>query len=468
VTGDRMRNRKMSLSVDRRRVAVMREGPVEKGPVLYIMARDQRVDDNWALLFAQENAIAASRPLMVAAAPMADHNNSGLRQVRFSLDGLKAVEKKLSRLQIPMLMFAGRPETKLPVLVRRLSASAVIFDFSPLRRAREWREGIAAHLTIPVYEVDAHNIVPCRHVSAKQEYAAYTLRPKINRQLPEFLTDFPNMVKHPFTASIERPEIDWRKIESLLVSDRGIEPVELWEAGEKPARLILDRFLSKKLPNYGEGRNNPNLGAQSDLSPYLHFGQISAQRIALEAQRYDSDIKAQEAFLEELIVRRELADNFCYYNRAYDTVDGFPDWARKTLDDHRLDPRPYIYNIEQLDAAATHDDLWNAAQMEMVQTGKMHGYLRMYWAKKIMEWSISPETALDAAIYLNDKYELDGGDPNGYAGIAWSIGGVHDRPWFEREIFGKIRYMSYGGCKRKFDIEQYAARVAGVKVTVRP
>jgi deoxyribodipyrimidine photo-lyase len=218
-------------------------------------------------------------------------------------------------------------------------------------------------------------------------------------------------------------------------------------------------FLEKRLEKYSEERNDPNASAQSDLSPYLHFGQISAQRVALEARRFDSNIAAQEAFLEELIVRRELSDNFCYYNARYDAFDGFAEWARKTLDEHRSDPRPYLYDVDTLEATATHDELWNAAQTEMMVTGKMHGYLRMYWAKKILEWSPSPEEALAAANYLNNKYELDGNDPNGYVGVAWSIGGVHDRAWSEREIFGKIRYMSLSGCKRKFSVDKYVARV---------
>ena len=190
-------------------------------------------------------------------------------------------------------------------------------------------------------------------------------------------------------------------------------------------------------------RNDPLKNGQSGLSPYLHFGQIAAQRVALEVMGSAGPTDARKAFLEELIVRRELSDNFCFYNPRYDRVDGFPAWARATLDRHRRDPRDYLYTPEQFEQARTHDDLWNAAQREMVRTGKMHGYLRMYWAKKILEWTPSPEEALKIAITLNDRYELDGRDPNGYAGIAWSLGGVHDRPWGERKVFGMIRYMSY-------------------------
>ncbi len=159
--------------------------------------------------------------------------------------------------------------------------------------------------------------------------------------------------------------------------------------------------------------------------------------------------------MEELIVRRELSDNFCFYNSDYDQFSGFPEWAQKTLNEHRGDKREFIYSLEQFEHGKTHDDLWNAAQLQMVLTGKMHGYMRMYWAKKILEWTGSPEDALEIAIHLNDKYELDGRDTNGYVGVAWSIGGVHDRAWQERPVFGKIRYMSYAGCKRKFDVSTF-------------
>ena len=213
----------------------------------------------------------------------------------------------------------------------------------------------------------------------------------------------------------------------------------------------MQSFINNKLVDYDERKNNPNYQQLSNLSPYLHYGQISAQRIALELERFDNT----DSFLELCIIRRELSDNFCHYNEQYDVYGGFPEWAKQSLDEHRNDSREYIYNKEQFENSATHDDLWNAAQNEMKIKGKMHSYMRMYWAKKILEWSNDPELALQIAIDLNDKYSLDGRDPNGYTGIAWSIGGVHDRPWFERPVFGKIRYMNFNGCKRKFDTENY-------------
>lgn len=229
--------------------------------------------------------------------------------------------------------------------------------------------------------------------------------------------------------------------------------------GEDEALRVLQSFITRKLDRYETERNDPLKDCQSNLSPYLHFGQISPQRVALEVKRSSASEPAKEAFLEELVVRRELSDNYCYYTPNYDSFEAFPEWARKTLNDHRADRRSYLYSQEELETGATHDDLWNAAQRQMTIRGKMHGYMRMYWAKKILEWTASPEDALSVALHLNDRYELDGRDPNGYTGVAWSIGGVHDRPWGERKIFGKIRYMSYNGCAAKFNVKRYIEEV---------
>jgi deoxyribodipyrimidine photo-lyase len=218
------------------------------------------------------------------------------------------------------------------------------------------------------------------------------------------------------------------------------------------------------LNGYAEKRNDPNLSWQSGLSPFLHFGMISARSVAIAVKGSSAPAVDKEAFLEELIVRRELSDNFCFYNRKYDQVDGFPSWAKETLREHLRDQRDYVYSEDDLERSRTHDPLWNAAQTQMVREGKMHGWLRMYWAKKILEWSQTPEEALRIALNLNDRYEMDGRDPNGYVGAAWSIGGVHDRAWNERPIFGKVRYMNLNGARRKFDVDQFVSRYVEVKV----
>jgi deoxyribodipyrimidine photo-lyase len=240
--------------------------------------------------------------------------------------------------------------------------------------------------------------------------------------------------------------------------DREIGPVETFRGGTRQARRRLGRFVAERLIAYEEARNHPELNGSSQLSPYLHFGHIGPREVALAIRGSDAPDVAKEAFLEQLIVRRELAVNFVRHNGSYDRLAGCEAWARQTLRRHRFDRRPYLYTEEQLDSAATHDSLWNAAQREMVSTGWMHGYMRMYWAKKILEWTADPEEAFDLAVRLNDRYELDGRDPNGYANIAWAIGGKHDRPWPPRPVFGTIRSMTYASTCRKFDAARYVAR----------
>jgi len=281
--------------------------------------------------------------------------------------------------------------------------------------------------------------------------------------LDEFLEDFPAIRANNIEGKIKHQETDFESLIKDIKIDRSVGEVKSIEPGEEGAKKILDAFLGGGIEGYGSKRNNPDNDIQSGLSPYLHFGSISAQKAAMEVLASSAAGQDKDAFLEELIIRRELSDNYCYYNPRYDDFEGFPRWARNTLDDHRGDPREYIYPADKLEGSATHDELWNAAQSQMVITGKMHGYMRMYWAKKILEWTPSPEEAQEIAIYLNDKYSLDGRDPNGYTGIAWSIGGVYDRAWGERPVFGKVRYMSYNGAKSKFDIKSYIKKVEDLR-----
>ncbi len=448
--------------VNDKRTKVIRHGREITGPVIYAMSRDQRVNDNWALLYARQLAVERKQPLIVACPIAADYPDAPGRQLDFMISGLREVAVRLFRLRIPFVASQQPAAHALHSLIESIGAGALVCDFNPLKESRSWKTRLAEITQLPIYEVDAHNIVPCREGSNKQEYAAYTIRSKIHKKLNEYLDDIPTLKKHPFPLASSDFSEEWSTIDEII-SDRAIDNTGApYKPGEAAAQKQLRLFLSKKLIGYNTLRNNPAVAGQSDLSPYLHFGQLSAQRAAFEAQKYDTDIASQEAFLEELIVRRELADNFCFYNDSYDSITGFPQWAQKTLNEHRRDLRLRLYDRDELENAVTHDELWNAAQIEMVITGKMHGYMRMYWAKKILEWSPSPRDALSHAIYLNNKYELDGHDPNGYAGIAWSIGGVHDRAWSEREIFGKIRYMSYTGCRRKFPVDDYVNRIAAL------
>jgi deoxyribodipyrimidine photo-lyase len=440
--------------MNEKRIRLLQNGSENSGPVIYWMSRDQRVHDNWALLFAQQVALQRGKELIVLFSIVPEYLEATLRQYEFMLKGLMDVEKELKRYHIPFFILQGNPPTVIPKFIKERYASNLVADFDPLKIKRKWKNETAKKIDIPFYEVDAHNIVPCFYVSPKQEFGAYTIRPKIHKNLPEFLDEFPKLKKMKSSKSFSLNKIDWENVYSSLRVDESVKPVDWIKPGDKAAHKTLKDFIENKLDKYSELRNDPNADALSNLSPYLHFGQISAQRVALIVKGLGNH-PYSESFLEELIVRRELSDNFCYYNTNYDSFKGFPDWAKKTLNDHKKDDREYVYSLKQFEKAKTHEDLWNAAQIQLVNTGKLHGYMRMYWAKKILEWSKSPEDALKIAIYLNDKYEIDGRDPNGYTGCAWAIGGVHDRAWTERPVYGKIRYMNRNGAKRKFDIEKY-------------
>ena len=436
-------------------------GRDKKGPVVYWMSRDQRVGDNWALSFAQEMALERSSPMAVVFSLTEDFLGATIRQYGFMLRGLQEVEVALAERRIPFVLLRGDSGDAVSKFAEEHSVGAVVTDFSPMRTKRSWTGDVVERQDIPVYEVDASNIVPCWRASPKQEYAARTFRPKLRRLLPQFCGVPPEIRSHPHPLDLEGGT-DWDRILRDLKVDRSVPEVEWIKPGPRAAGMALDRFLREKLSVYHRDRNDPTIDGQSNLSPYLHFGQISAARIALESLGADADPTSRASFLEEVVVRRELSDNFCFYNPGYDSFAAFPDWAKKTLNDHRSDPREYLYCQKELERGETHDDLWNAAQKEMVHRGKMHGYMRMYWAKKILEWTESPEEAMRIAIYLNDRYELDGRDPNGYTGISWSIGGVHDRAWGEREVFGKVRYMSQRGARSKFDVDSYIEGVGSL------
>lgn len=444
------------------------------GPIIYWMSRDQRVEDNWALLYACEQAKKANAPVAVVFNLVPEYLNAGARQFGFMLRGLRQMEPKLKALNIKFFLLQGNPTETIPKLVNESEASLLVVDYSPLRLGRTWRSEVAEKLgdKCPVHEVDTHNIVPVWEASNKREYAARTIRPKINAKLPQFLTEFPKVPvqrvdwKSIACQSPKQEEIDWDGLlEDVLKRGAHVPEVTWCKPGEEAGWQALSAFLSKaRLSKYATGRNNPSLpDALSGLSPYFHFGQLAPQRAALEASKLKAQHKASvEGFLEEMIVRRELSDNYCHYVPNYDSLDAAYDWARDTLNAHRNDKREFLYSREEFEKGKTHDPLWNAAQLEMTATGKMHGYIRMYWAKKILEWTASPEEAIEISIWLNDKWELDGRDPNGYVGCMWSVAGIHDQGWTERPIFGKIRYMNYAGCKRKFDVEKYCARVSAL------
>ncbi len=441
------------------RARILKDGDIRPGPVVYWMSRDQRARDNWALLFAQSLAKQKGTFACVVFSLVPSFQEATERQYGFMLKGLQLTESILLDLGIPFFLLVGQPVKTVARMVNELQASALIADFDPLRIKRLWKKKVADKIAIPFYEVDAHNIVPCKIASPKEEFAAYTFRPKMNKLLPEFLDEFPSLQPQKKVPGSLFTATNWAEVKKSLRIDKTVGEVKWIQPGELQALDAMESFFLKRLQQYAADRNDPSLNGQSNLSPYLHFGQISAQRIALETSKRFPQSASVQAFLEELIIRRELSDNFCYYNTRYDAFEGFQNWARTSLAAHCTDVREFTYDLAAFENAQTHDTLWNAAQLEMKHQGKMHGYMRMYWAKKILEWSESPSHALATAIFLNDKYGLDGRDPNGYTGCAWSIGGVHDRAWFERAIFGKIRYMNYNGCKRKFDIDAYIKNI---------
>ncbi len=442
--------------VDAKRIRTLntKTTSTSNGPVIYWMSRDQRATNNWALLYAQERAKEHDTYVIVIFTLVTKFLKAPLRAYDFMLKGLMETEQTLRKYNIPFLLKVGDPTQSVQQLIKEYDASSLVTDFDPLRLKREWKQTLAETLTIPFYEVDAHNIVPCWIASEKQEFAAHTIRKKLHAQLDTFLIPYETLKKQKTPSHFPKSP-NWEQLYSELKIDNTIEPITWLIPGTKAAHKELSTFLKERLAYYATDRNDPNKDVTSHISAYLHFGQISAQEAILKLLKTESDPTAKDAFIEQLFVRKELTDNFCYYNQHYDSFDGLPSWAQTTLNEHANDPREYLYSYHELEQAQTHDELWNAAQIQMKQTGIMHNYMRMYWAKKILEWTRSPQEAINFAISLNDTYELDGRDPNGYVGVLWSIGGLHDRPWFEREIYGKIRYMSYNGAKRKFDISSY-------------
>jgi len=434
---------------------------------LYWMQAAQRAHWNHALEYAIDLANDQSLPLVVLFCLVDDFPEANLRHYRFMLEGLAETQKDLEKKGVRMVVRSGPPRD----LVPRLAAGAafVVTDESHLRVPRRWRQEVAAKVGCRMVAVESNIIVPVETASDKENFSAGTLRPRIHRQLLHFLTPLKQGRVRRSSLAVTAPGLDISSLDpsSLDLSnldhilddlklDRTVSPVPGTSGGPSVARKILKSFLADKLDRFHDRRNDPTLNFTSGLSPYLHFGQVSPLFIALEAHKQPSG-PGRDAFLEELIVRRELSHNFTHYNANYDQYEGLANWARATLEQHADDPREHLYSREQFERAETHDPYWNAAQREMVITGTMHGYMRMYWGKKILEWTAHPQEGFDIALYLNNRYQLDGRDPNGFAGVAWCFG-QHDRAWGERPVFGKVRYMNANGLRRKFRIDAYAEK----------
>ena len=443
--------------------------PTRARSVLYWMQREQRVEDSWPLLWAREVAEARGLSLLVVFCMVPKFLDATERQFGYMIRGMQEVEQGLRHHGIPFTVLLGYAHEVLPEFVEKNHVGLVVNDFNPLRCHREWVTKTAAELAkkgVEVYRVDGHNTVPMWMASDKLETGARTIRGKIHRLLPTFLRDYPPFSPPSTQSSVRLPDpVDWKAVDESLEIDRSVGQVDWIQPGEKAAREQLKAFLEQRLKRFNNKRNDPTQYVLSNMSCYLHYGMISAARIVLEANAYKAKYgDAVASFVEEIVVRRELSDNFVWHEPHYDNFKAAKEWARQSLSAHMADKREFLYTLGEFECCVTHDDLWNAAQLQLNLEGKMHGFLRMYWCKKILEWTVSPEQAMEFAIFLNDRYELDGRDPNGYVGIAWSILGIHDQGWAERPVFGKVRYMNYKGCKRKFDVDAFVRRYKDAKV----
>jgi len=441
--------------IPRQRIRILKEASSREGRyVLYWMRTDQRTRWNHALEYALDQARGQSLPLLVYAV-LEEPKDAEPRHRRFLLEGYRDVAENLKNRGIPFALLPGSPQDI--TLALSQDAALLITDRGYLKEDRLLLETVTAVLPTALHQVETHVVVPVETASSKEEYSAATLRRKIERLLPEF--SLPLEPRLPGDQDFPLEDFSWPtppvEAQRLLAAlpPRGLIP---FTGGENAAQERLTQFLEEKLAGYGEKRNDPTGDFSSGLSPYLRYGQISPLEIYVRVRKIPSE--DTRVFLDELIVRRELAVNFVTYNPHYDSYAAISSFARTTLEKHRDDPRPYLYPLEELEKGQTHDPYWNAAQLQLRHTGIMPGYLRMYWGKKILEWTKNPEEAYAWALLLNNRYSLDGDDPNSYAGVAWCFG-KHDRPWMERPVYGTVRYMNDKGLERKFRIGEYTKKV---------
>lgn len=448
---------------DSPRVTVRRAGAADPAGrvVVYWMQRAQRATDNPALDLAIEAGNALGLPVVAFIGLTAAFPGANLRHYRFMAEGFADIAAQLRDRRVGFVIRRD-PEHDVVRFCEQVRPAVVIADENPLREPERWRASAAARLRVPFWTVDADVIVPSG-LLLKAQFAARTMRPRLTPLVPAYLAEArepkARIAWEPAAAPAGGVVPSVAAIDGLAIDD-SVAPVRGMTGGPRAARLVLARFLRKRLRGYAVHRNHPELDGTSQLSPYLHFGHIGPREVARAVRDADAPREDRDAFLEEFIVRRELSVNYVRFNPRYDSLEGCDPWALRTLEAHRSDQRVPRYGAGAIEAADTHDPLWNAAQIQMVETGWMHGYVRMYWAKKILEWTRTPEEAFEVAVALNDRYELDGRDPNGYAGIAWAVGGKHDRAWGpERPVYGTIRYMSFASTSRKFDSKRYIRRV---------
>ncbi|HEX2729663.1 MAG TPA: deoxyribodipyrimidine photo-lyase [Rubrobacteraceae bacterium] len=444
------------------RIQPLNEEDIRDGEyVLYWMQSSQRAEYNHALEYAVQQANDLGQRLLVVFGLTDDYPEANLRHYAFMLEGLKDVEDALKKRGIKFAVCKGSPDEV--ALDAGRDASLIVTDRGYLRPQREWRERVAKEAKCRVIQVESDVVVPVELASGKQEHAARTLRPKIHEYLEDFLVELKPTKLEKQSLNMKVDGLDLSDIEKVLDDmdlDRSVGALShLYRGGVSEAKKMFREFLKKSFGDYDANRNQPQTDFVSHMSKYLHFGHVSPIWLALEAENSGAGEKNIDSFTEELIVRRELTMNFVHYTKDYDSYSCLPDWAKKTLEEHKKDEREHTYTRNQLESAETHDEYWNAAMKEMVHTGYMHNYMRMYWGKKILEWSETPEYAYRTTLYLNNKYFLDGRDPNSYANVAW-VFGQHDRGWTERAVYGKVRYMSAGGLERKSKPAQYIEKVA--------
>lgn len=436
--------------------------------VLYWAQINRRVESNQALSFAVDLGNRHGLPVLVYEGLTCSYPHANDRLHTFILEGVPDTAGKLAKLTIGYAFHLRRRRSDPDDALYRVAAdaAALVTDDFPTFIIREHNRRVPEKLDIPYYAVDSSCVVPMAHFT-KQEYAAYTIRPKIHKVLRERLTPIPALhVKHPFVGAAcpeLHTEVAAENIAALVASceiDHSVAPSADLRGGRKEAERRLQIFLEDNLRRYARYNREPSAHATSELSAYLHFGCISSLEIALAVRAYAEEHKLiADEFLEQLIVRRELAFNFARFSPQLDSLDALPSWARASLAKHAADRRDPTYTREEFERAQTHDALWNATQTELLTRGVIHGYYRMYWGKKIIEWSATHEEALQTMIYLHDRYALDGRDPNTYTNILWCFG-LHDRPWFERPIFGMIRYMNLEGMKRKTNVDAYVREMS--------
>lgn len=428
--------------------------------VIYWMQDAVRTEYNHALEYAIDAANQLKRPLLVIFVLTEHFPEATLRHYQFLIEGLIDVDHLLTERGIRLQVLVGDPKILVPSMAE--DACLLVTDHGYLRIQTHWRDVVRDNVSCPMVMVETGVIVPVAIVSPKMDWSAGTFRPKITRQLPRYLVELRPRTLHSSSLGWDTGDYTLSNSDSLLSRlniDTSVFPVSI-QGGQSSAKAQLSWFLENRLYRYGEARNDPTARATSRISPYLHFGQISPLYIALAVRSVQDPAIAP--FLEQLIVRRELAINFVQYNPGYDQYESaVPDWSKRTLTTHMSDARQYLYTPEELTNGDTHDPYWNAMQTELSVTGYLHGYFRMYWGKKILEWSETPDQAYATALSLNNRYFLDGRDPNGFTGVAWCFG-RHDRPWKERTIFGTVRFMNDTGLKRKFRMDTYLEKVKTV------